>query len=205
MLPAGEFLVWLGGAEESLKPPGAAADVPCGECTACCRASMFIHIAPDETRALERIPRELLFPAPGWPKGHVLMGYDDRGHCPMLVDGRCSIYEDRPRTCRTYDCRVFTATGIPVSDAAQQDITERAAQWSFGYRSAASRIAQAALRAAADFLMTKRDLFPPGALPVQPAQLAALAVRVHRIFEREPRGSDAKIVEAILAAADGRS
>ena len=35
------------------------------------------------------------------------MGYDERGHCPMLVDGDCSIYEHRPRTCRTYDCRVF--------------------------------------------------------------------------------------------------
>ena len=32
----------------------------------------------------------------------------------MLVDGRCSIYEHRPRTCRTYDCRIFTATGLDV-------------------------------------------------------------------------------------------
>ena len=30
------------------------------------------------------------------------MGYDERGHCPMLVDGDCSIYDHRPRTCRMY-------------------------------------------------------------------------------------------------------
>ncbi len=64
---------------------------------------MFVHIKPDETQTLRRIPRALLFPAPGLPKGHRVMGYDDRGYCPMLVDDKCSIYEDRPQACRTYD------------------------------------------------------------------------------------------------------
>ena len=75
---------------------------------------MFIHIQPEETQTLQRIPRALLFPAPGLPKGHVLMGYCDKGQCPMLVDNQCSIYEHRPQTCRDYDCRVFAATGISV-------------------------------------------------------------------------------------------
>lgn len=38
------------------------------------------------------IPAELLFPAPGLPKGHVLLGYDANGHCPMLAEGGCSIF-----------------------------------------------------------------------------------------------------------------
>jgi Fe-S-cluster containining protein len=80
---------------------------------------MFIHISPEETRTIQRIPRELLFPAPGKPKGHVLMGYTDQGYCPMLVAGECSIYEDRPQTCRDYDCRVFAATGISVDPRTQ--------------------------------------------------------------------------------------
>ena len=87
---------------------------PCGGCTACCTSSQFVHIEPDETRTLSRIPAALLFPAPGLPRGHRLMGYDENGHCPMLVDATCSIYADRPRTCRTYDCRIFPAADIAV-------------------------------------------------------------------------------------------
>jgi Fe-S-cluster containining protein len=30
----------------------------------------------------------------------------------MLIDNRCSIYPHRPRTCGTYDCRVFPAAGL---------------------------------------------------------------------------------------------
>ena len=86
--------------------------VPCGACTACCTSSQFVHIEPDETDTLAHVPAVLRFPAPGLPKGHVVMGYDERGHCPMLVDGACSIYEHRPRTCRTYDCRIFAVTGV---------------------------------------------------------------------------------------------
>ena len=85
-------------------------------------------VEPDERDALAHIPSELLFPAPGLPKGHRVMGYDERGHCPMLVDGDCSIYEHRPRTCRSYDCRVFTVTGVTPD---QPEIAERAAEWLF--------------------------------------------------------------------------
>ena len=96
-------------------------DVPCGTCTACCTSSQFVHIEPDERDALAHIPAELLFPAPGRPRGHVLLGYDERGHCPMLVDGACSIYAHRPRTCRTYDCRVFAAAGVDPGDGQAPD------------------------------------------------------------------------------------
>jgi len=95
---------------------GDTSNVPCGSCTACCTSSQFIHIAPDEVDPLGVIPRDVLFPAPRLPVGHVLMGYDDNGHCPMLVDGACSIYEHRPRTCRTYDCRAFAASGLELDD-----------------------------------------------------------------------------------------
>ena len=65
----------------------AVADVPCDGCTACCTASQFVHVDPDEADTLAHIPREVLFPAPGLPPGHVLMGYDEHGACPMFVDG----------------------------------------------------------------------------------------------------------------------
>ncbi|MGZ4755734.1 MAG: hypothetical protein ACXWA9_12555, partial [Acidimicrobiia bacterium] len=91
-LGAGGFSAWLAGMERALAGEGES-DVPCGGCTACCTSSQFIHIEPDETRTLARIPAALLFPAPQMPKGNVLLGYDEHGHCPMLVDDECSIYE----------------------------------------------------------------------------------------------------------------
>src|SRR6187399_1589388 len=108
---AGGFASWIDSLRLALRGE-ADADVPCGSCTACCTSAQFVHIGPDETDALAHIAPELLVAAPGRPRGHVVLGYDERGHCPMLVDGACSIYEHRPRTCRTYDCRVFPAAGL---------------------------------------------------------------------------------------------
>ena len=128
-IDAGRFSEWLDDLHAALRGEGDAV-VPCGACTACCTSSQFVHIAPDETDTLAHVPAELRFPAPGLPKGHVVLGYDERGHCPMLVDGACSIYEHRPRTCRTYDCRVFAASGIEP-DASQPAIVERVQRWRF--------------------------------------------------------------------------
>ena len=162
---------------------------------------MFIHIEPEETRTLERIPRALLFPAPGLPKGHVLMGYDDEGQCPMLVDGECSIYEDRPQTCRDYDCRIFAATGIAVDRETQSEIANRVASWVFDYADEGSRDEHRIVKEAAAFLQKNRDLFPPGSIPTYPVQLAALAVRIYRIFSGDaPAASDAAIAQAIVTA-----
>jgi Fe-S-cluster containining protein len=97
---AGNFSGWLHRTEASLRSGEGGSDVPCGECIACCRSLLFIHIRPDETETIGRIPPELLVPAPGMPKGHLVMGYGQNGHCPMLLDGKCSIYENRLQTCR---------------------------------------------------------------------------------------------------------
>ena len=130
-LAAGDFTTWLGDIKRSIRA-GATSNVPCGTCTACCTSGQFVHIAPDETATLAAIPTALLFPAPGGPTGHVLLGYDQHGHCPMLVEGACSIYEDRPRTCRAYDCRVFAATGVSP-DADKPAIAAQARRWRFSY------------------------------------------------------------------------
>ena len=146
--------------------------VPCGDCTACCTSSQFVHIGPEE-EALTRIPRALLFPAPGLPKGNMVMGYDERGHCPMLVDGACSIYEHRPRTCRSYDCRVFTAAGLQPDGAA---IAERVGRWRFD---AEDERLKSAVRAAAAFL---REHAGRLRISGNPTQVAYLAAGVHDLF-----------------------
>lgn len=143
-LDAGDFPSWLRDIRAALRGVRDA-EVPCGSCTACCTSAQFVHIAPDEADTLAHVPAELLFPAPRMPKGHVLLGYDERGHCPMLVDGRCSIYEHRPRTCRTYDCRVFAAAGI---EADKPSVAAQARRWRF--RGDTGPLA--AIRAAADSL-----------------------------------------------------
>jgi uncharacterized protein len=112
----------------------------------------------------------------------VLMGYDDKGQCPMFVDNQCSIYEDRPQTCRDYDCRVFAATGIAVEREIQPEIAQRVAAWEFSYESEGGSEEHRLLKEAAAFLSANRDLFPQGSLPSYPVQLAALAVRVYRLF-----------------------
>jgi uncharacterized protein len=152
-LAAGDFGAWLAGMRAAVRGERDA-DVPCNGCTACCTAAQFVHIGPDETATLARIPRKLLFPAPLMPGGHVVLPHDARGHCPMLVDARCSIYEDRPQTCRTYDCRVFAATAVEPDDGL---IAERAARWRFTYASEADRARHDEVRTTAVAIRGRAD------------------------------------------------
>lgn len=140
----------------------------------------FVHIGPEETETLDRIPPAPLFRAPGLPKGNVVMGYDERGHCPMLVDGGCSIYEHRPRTCRTYDCRVFPAAGLEPEDKAR--IFERVRQWKFDVSGPEDERRRSAVTTAATFLREHAGRLPEGLVPRNATQLAFLAVRIHDVF-----------------------
>ena len=180
----------------------------CGGCSACCESSYFIHVRPEETDALAHIPAELLFPAPDLPTGNVLLGYDKKGRCPMLGDGRCSVYGHRPLTCRTYDCRIFAAAGMAADRAL---ITESSRRWRFSYPTEHDRVQHEAVRAAARFLQHHAECFPGGVLPASPVQVAILAVKVFEVFLRPdgqagaPRlpASEAEIVAAGVKASEG--
>jgi Fe-S-cluster containining protein len=193
-LAAGDFSSWIVEMQGAIRGEREA-DVPCAGCTACCTSSQFVHIAPDETDTLAHIPAELLFPAPRLPAGHVLLGYDERGHCPMLVDNQCSIYEHRPRACRTYDCRIFPAGGLSEDDDDKVLIARRAGRWRFSFPTDADRMEHDAVQAAARFLDEHRGLFPESAVPTSATQLAVLAIEIHDLFlgRDEP---DADVVRA---------
>jgi Fe-S-cluster containining protein len=203
-LPGGVFSTWLRNTRVALAAD-VEADVPCGECSACCMTSHFVHVGLEETRTLARIPRELLFPAPGLPVGNVLLGYDDQGRCPMLTGDRCSIYEDRPLTCRTYDCRVFAAAGT-AADA--DPITRQARRWRFSHPTREDRHEHEAVRAAARFLRERAECFPGGDAPRDPVRVALLAIRVYEVFlapevESGAAGrapSDLDIAKSVMAA-----
>lgn len=179
-LAAGDFSTWLAGMQTALSETSGS-DVPCGGCTACCTSSQFVHIGPDETDTLAHIPRQLLFPAPHLPSGHQLLGYDERGHCPMLVDNRCSIYDHRPRTCRTYDCRVFPASGVDVDDD-KPAIARQTERWRFGLATPADRERQTAVRSAARFLVEHPEVVPGEGALVNATERAVLAIEIHSVF-----------------------
>lgn len=137
-LPAGDFGPWLAALAAALRGEGDT-DVACGSCVGCCSSSQFVLVEAHEADALAHIPSELLFPAPQMPKGSMLLGYDDRGRCPMLSDQGCTIYDHRPRTCRTYDCRVFPAAGVFPDEREKSLVAERARQWQFSFAGNADR------------------------------------------------------------------
>ena len=177
---AGAFSVWLRGLGQALRGE-VDSDVPCGSCTACCTSAQFVHIGPDETDTLAHIPRELLFAAPRMPRGHVLMGYDEHGRCPMLVGGACSIYAHRPRTCRTYDCRVFPAAGVEPDDD-KVLIAEQVKRWRFEHPTDVDRVEHDATHAAAAWVRDHAASLPPDARPQTANQLAVLAIEIHDAF-----------------------
>jgi hypothetical protein len=195
-LDAGELRSWVAEIRSAIRGD-VDADVPCGTCTACCTASQFVHVGPDEAEALAHIPRELLFPAPGLPRGHVLMGYDEHGRCPMLGDAGCSIYEHRPRTCRTYDCRVFAATGVDVAagDPTKRGIATRAARWRFDVGDDRAEALDRALRAAASFIETHPEALPG---PADATRRAVLAVQIADLFLAGDDPDPAAVRAAIL-------
>ena len=103
----------------------------------------------------------------------------------MLVDAKCSIYEHRPITYRTYDCRVFAATGISPGEKDHTLIAEQSRRCVFDATQKQDSNAHSAVRDAARFLQTHAKLFPDGFLPHNETQLAVLAIKVSGLFQRD--------------------
>jgi Fe-S-cluster containining protein len=194
-VPAGAFTVWLGTIGPALRGE-AESDVPCGPCTGCCTSSQFVLVTPEDTAARSVIPAELLFPAPFLPGSH-LLPYDARGRCPMLGERGCTIYAERPMTCRTYDCRVFPAAGVEADKPA---IAERAGRWEFEHPTERDLVAHDAVMAAARWLSSHVDLLPEEVRPPHPTALAVLAVQIHEAFLGGTTPADSAVVATAVAA-----
>jgi uncharacterized protein len=205
-IPTVGFSSWLRGTRRTwITEEGA--NVPCGECKACCTSSYFVHIRPDETQTLDRIPKELLFAYPRLSKGNVILGYDEKGHCPMFIDNHCSIYDHRPLTCRNYDCRIFSATGLTV-DEDKKNISQQARRWKFDFPAAQDHQEFFAVQAAAKFIRDCGECFPAEFVPGNTTQQAVLAIKVYEVFmpsvngsrNNEPTDQCHEIVKTIMAA-----
>ncbi len=188
VIPAGNLADWLAQMQEALA--GGESDVPCGECTACCRSAHFIHVGADEAEALWHIPRKFLVPAPGAADGTLVMGFDEFGHCPMLGDDGCSIYEHRPQACRVYDCRVFAATGVEPDKPA---VAEQVARWQFfGEDDVVNSV-----RAAASYL--EGNELSAEVRPQEATRTAVAAIRIHSLF-RDAAPSRTEVEQALAQA-----
>ena len=149
------------------------ADVPCGACNACCRTFHQLHIRPGEKRARKRLPKEYFSAPRDCRPATCCWAMIEDGACPVLVEGRCTIYEDRPLVCRTYDCRLYAATGVEPDRA---EIAEKVRRWSFSYPAAEDRERQEAVLAAVRFIRETPACLPGAAARRQPIRLATLAV-----------------------------
>ena len=173
-------------------------DVACGDCRGCCTSSYFIKVRAHERAALELIGADRLRPVPGATNGAQLMGFRENGYCFMFANGNCAIYAHRPETCRTYDCRVFTAASMNAGEG-KTEINERIARWRFEYPSARDREEHRAVTAAANFLRQHIVRFPGGHVPSRPSEIAVLAVKTYQVF-LDPPPSDGEISAAIIEA-----
>jgi hypothetical protein len=132
----------------------------------------------------------------------------------MLKPSGCAIYAKRPQTCRSYDCRIFAAAGIPAGGHDKAGINARVERWRFAYPSERDREEHAAVRAAAAFIRDKAGSFPGGRVPGDPSQLGVLALKAYAVFltdgatasagerrgPKERSDSDSDIAAAIVAA-----
>jgi Fe-S-cluster containining protein len=199
-LDAGEFSQWLRDMRAAIRGTRGM-DVACGECRGCCSSSMYVKIRPEDIGARRRIPAESLIAMPEKTDAYLLR-YDAQGLCHMLEHGNCRIYEDRPQTCRDYDCRIFTAAGIVPGDARKQTINERVARWQFSYADDAARREHAAVAAAARFLKRNAEDFP-NADSLNHTAIAVMAVKAYALFLVEPaqeRTNTAEVTRAFVQA-----
>jgi hypothetical protein len=84
---------------------GASAVVDCGTCTMCCR----------ELQHIELTSVELASPVLRHD-GKYLLRQSDRS-CTHLIDGHCEVYDQRPRSCRTFDCRALAVAMCKAQSA----------------------------------------------------------------------------------------
>jgi Fe-S-cluster containining protein len=180
-IDAGDFGAWLLQAREALRGSGGTR-VPCGDCTGCCTSGYSIELRPSDKEALERVPARALYRSHGSSSANWTVRPNPDGVCPMLSCGKCSIYAQRPQTCLDYDCRIFTAAGIPAGGADKAVINQRVREWQFQFSSEQDRQAHAAIQAAALFIRSERSHFAPGSVPLNPLGIAALALRVYPVF-----------------------
>jgi Fe-S-cluster containining protein len=201
---AGPFGAWLDDMRAVLRGERIA-DVPCGDCVGCCVSSYPIPLRSTDRVALERVPAGHLHLPMASGGGLARMGYREDGSCPMLSTAGCSIYNDRPQTCRDYDCRIYAAAGV-LPDGQRPIIQARVLAWQFTCANAEEAAKAAAVRRAAEFIRLRSAQFPAAMRAGSATAAAVLAVKTYGMFmdaDLAPGNgeSDQQAVQRMVAAA----
>jgi hypothetical protein len=123
----------------------------------------------------------------------------------MLTRGGCSVYAQRPQTCRDFDCRLFAAAGILSAGDDKPLINARIAAWRFTYQTATDKTIHEAIRSTARFLRAASAEPNTPRLPTSPIAIAGLAFKAHAVFLEEghaslsPTALLARVIEAARA------
>lgn len=199
---AGAFGEWLAAMRAVLRGERGA-DVPCGECVGCCVSSYPIPLRRSDEVARAEVPEQMLIghaePGKDW-----LMGFRDDGSCPFLAGGcSCSIYANRPQTCRDYDCRIYAAAGL-LPDGERPVIANRVRTWRFDVTTTEDVAAAAAVQRAAQFIRGHAGLFPPGMRATSATAAAVLAIKTYALFlaaeaGRSPEVTARQVIETAVA------
>jgi hypothetical protein len=188
--------------EREVKAGRTEAKVPCNGCNRCCRAAGLNVDLLDHERPKYRchLDEEL--------DTHVLDKNLD-GSCVYLVDGKCSIYAERPQACRLYDCRVPALLGfIPHDDPL---VIEGVGQWYPELKTVDDRDALVAIRLCVDRLMAGgREPDLETLLPALASWRAflPLARQIRRSLEALPRHEAQALLDNALSdasASEGRA
>jgi Fe-S-cluster containining protein len=180
-IDAGEFGAWVLAMTAALRgSPGTA--VPCGDCVGCCSSFWPVALRADDPDIDDRLPADLVHAAPAGPPGLRYLYYRPDGTCPLLTDHRCTVYERRPQTCRDFDCRLFTATGLDSAGPGKALIDRRITAWRFRYASPEAERVHRAMRAAASFLTGPARSLAVVRPPTSPIAIAGLAFKAYTVF-----------------------
>ena len=196
-IAAGEFGQWLRQMQAALRGE-TGSDVPCGECRGCCVSGYPIVLRAADAPIARLLSPQFLAEAGGLQ----YMTARDDGTCPMLRAGNCSVYAQRPQTCRDYDCRIFAAAGLVAGSAQRRVINERVAAWWFDYAGESERQAHAAVQAAAAFISRVAGTPAAPQFPRTPTGAAVLALKCWSLFLPGATGpcTDAELATAVAAA-----
>ena len=196
-IAAGEFGQWLQQMRAALRGE-TGSDVPCGDCRGCCVSGYPIVLRDTDAAIARQLSPQFLAEAGGLQ----YMTARDDGTCPMLRAGNCSVYAQRPQTCRDYDCRIFAAAGVLPGSAQRQVINERVAAWRFEYAGETERLAHAAVQAAAAFIRRVAGTPVAPQFPRTPTGAAVLALKCWPEFVKAstPALGDAELATVVAAA-----
>lgn len=78
------------------------ADVPCAGCTVCCKNEDVV-IRVEDGDILENYKTHGKI---RYGETVQILDHQPNGDCVYLIENKCSIYEERPIVCRSYDCRI---------------------------------------------------------------------------------------------------